>query len=226
MRAYEFIKEAGFAGGIKDVLLSKGYKFLGAGQDQDAYLEPGTGMVLKIFGTGKQSSDRFTKGQQSFIDFANFCMANPNNQFLPYFDGWERFEFNGDYYLQIRVERMFDSAKHLASSWILEMVADGAVKSKDSTTFVEWYDNLVKKYSKPELQYLKVRDDIHKLVMLLGGEKECELLWDTIRQLYKLAKSKGYVLDLHQGNFMLGGDGEIIISDPFFAGSWRYNVKE
>jgi hypothetical protein len=25
-------------------------------------------------------------------------------------------------------------------------------------------------------------------------------------------------LDLHSGNFMLGSDGEIVISDPFFAG--------
>ena len=47
------------------------------------------------------------------------------------------------------------------------------------------------------------------LVSLVGGEKELKLLAKTISDLKQIAKSKGYILDLHDGNFLLGGDGEI-----------------
>jgi hypothetical protein len=53
------------------------------------------------------------------------------------------------------------------------------------------------------------------LVSLVGGEKELKLLAKTISDLKQIAKSKGYILDLHDGNFLLGGDGEIVINDPF-----------
>ena len=53
------------------------------------------------------------------------------------------------------------------------------------------------------------------LVSLVGGEKELKLLAKTISDLKQIAKAKGYILDLHDGNFLLGGDGEIVINDPF-----------
>ena len=108
MRAKEFIKEAQFKKSLRQDMIDKGYTFLGQGQEQDAYLEPKTGLVLKIFGTGKESTaSKYTKGQQSFIDFADFCMKNQGNPFLPQFFGWDRFDYGGKYYLQSRVEAMF-----------------------------------------------------------------------------------------------------------------------
>jgi hypothetical protein len=59
------------------------------------------------------------------------------------------------------------------------------------------------------------------LINLLGGKKELQLLAKTIAQLEYIADNKGYRLDLHQGNFMLGSDGEIVINDPFWTGSYR-----
>jgi len=58
---------------------------------------------------------------------------------------------------------------------------------------------------------------------LVGGRQQFLLLANTIEQLDKLADRKGYRLDLHGGNFMLGSDGEIVINDPFFTGNWRFD---
>jgi hypothetical protein len=60
--------------------------------------------------------------------------------------------------------------------------------------------------------------DVGSLLTLLGGEEGFYHLWDTINQLGKIADREGFHLDLHDENFMLGGDGEIVISDPFFGG--------
>jgi predicted unusual protein kinase regulating ubiquinone biosynthesis (AarF/ABC1/UbiB family) len=50
------------------------------------------------------------------------------------------------------------------------------------------------------------------------GKDGLEKIWKTMVDLYKIANRSGFHLDLHPGNFMLGSDGHIVISDPFFAG--------
>jgi len=95
--------------GIRKALEQKGYKFLGVGIDQMAYLEPSTGYVLKIFGT--QGGKDFSQDQKMFFKFAKFCMEHQDNPFLPRFYGYESFEFKGNTYLQIRTEQLFKNKK-------------------------------------------------------------------------------------------------------------------
>lgn len=215
MRAIEFLPEAQMSPKIKNILTQKGYKFLGHGQDQDAYLAP-DGTILKIFGY-ERGSRGLSEGQQSFVDYANFCMKNPNNPFLPQFGGWNQFVFEGQKYLQIKCERLFDFAKAKAGDIAeqLEELVDkveayGAQKGFEK--FLYW--NYDKGFGNEPTA-------VGSLVTLLGGEKEVKLLCKTIDQLIKLGDQKGYGIDLHGGNFMLGGDGEIVINDPFFTGSFR-----
>jgi hypothetical protein len=47
------------------------------------------------------------------------------------------------------------------------------------------------------------------------------LFAQTVKQLSDIGRKKGYGIDLHSGNFMLGSDGEIVINDPFFTGTMR-----
>jgi len=95
--------------GIRKALEKKGYKFLGVGIDQMAYLEPSTGYVLKIFGT--RGGKDFSQDQKMFFKFAKFCMEHQDNPFLPRFYGHESFEFKGNTYLQIRTEQLFKNKK-------------------------------------------------------------------------------------------------------------------
>lgn len=214
MRASQFLSELDVAPGIKQALKQKGYKELGHGQDQLVFLEPRSKMILKIFGTnnsnaGSAGSNGLTFPQQTFKAFADYCAAHPDNEFLPYFSGWETFEFEGQRYLQIRCERLFPGQKYADFFPLLKDIADAAENSRNNAK--EVLDDLINS------EYSDVVD-VGSLLTLLGGEEGFYQLWDTIYQLGKIADREGFRVDLHDENFMLGSDGEIVISDPFFSG--------
>ncbi len=217
MRINEILNEAKMDPGVKKVLLQKGYKFLGRGQDQDAYLAP-DGTILKIFGY-ERGSKGFSESQQSFIDFANFCMKNPNNPFLPQFGGWNQFEFNGEKYLQIKCERLFDFVK--AKAGPVAQVLSDLVDSVEMYGAERGFEDFMANAYDDTYTNDRTEKAIGELIALVGGKQEVKLLCKTIEQLAKIAERKDYGLDLHRGNFMLGSDGEIVINDPFFTGSWR-----
>ena len=91
------------ARGIRKALEKKGYRALGAGVDQEAYLEPNGQTVLKIFGT-QGNTKKLSADQKMFAKWADFCQRNSDNPFLPKFSGWETFDYKGELYLQIRTE--------------------------------------------------------------------------------------------------------------------------
>jgi len=202
MRATEFITEESIAGTLR----SKGYMKLGSGVDAEAWLAP-DGTVLKLIKT---------TGKNSFITFANYCMANPNNPFLPQFGGWQRFKLprNMDGHaegLQIRTERLFElpGNKKLPLRVILRDVVHVAKNFTGSTA-------IDKLFARREIP-LQDQDDLAQLIILLGGEQELVKLIQTINDLAKIAEKHRYSLDLHPGNFMLSSDGHIIINDPFYG---------
>src|SRR5258708_2521701 len=97
--------------GITKRLKELGYKFLGNGVDQQAWLEPSTGYVLKIFGTS--SDGTFSTSQKMFYRWAKFCEKNKDNEFLPKFYGIETFVFNNDNYIQFRQEKLVETTNKL-----------------------------------------------------------------------------------------------------------------
>jgi hypothetical protein len=216
MRAIEFLSEAYTDDTIRPILQKKGYKFLGKGVDQTAYLAP-DGMILKIFGTSrsaKQGSIQLTRSQKTFKAYADYCKAHPNNPFLPQFSDWNLFHYKGRPYLQIKMERLFPFTKGASGiNNVLSALADKAEygnSPKQKQDFIKGYVN--KNWGQQNT------DNFNKLITLVG-EDGFNQLWDTITDLKKVARKIGLGnLDLHSGNFMLGGDGEIVISDPFFAG--------
>jgi hypothetical protein len=207
MLTKEIIREATIDPDIKDILFGKGYKLLGDGADQQAWLAP-DGTVLKIFGYGTTYKGQLSKGQRSFIDYANYCKQNPNNPFLLQILGYEKFRFKNKTYLQIRTERLFpfdgiDDVAYILSN-LEEYIKDFGI-TKGYTNFIKYY----LAWGEEDATNLGI------LVSLVGGEKELKLLAKTISDLNKIAKAKGYILDLHAYNFLLGSDGEIVINDPF-----------
>ena len=217
MKISEILTEAQMNPGIKKVLTQKGYKFLGHGQDQDAYLAP-DGTILKIFGF-ERGSQGLSLGQRSFVDFANFCRANPNNPFLPQFGGWEPFDFQGQRYIQIKCERLFDLGK--SKLYGVAEQLENLVDDIDRWGAVKGLNNFLNDNVDDEYADTGYRNETGKLVMLMGGEGQLRLFAQTVEQLAKLARKRRYRLDLHSGNFMLGSDGEIVINDPFFTGNFR-----
>lgn len=213
---------------IQKLKSDNNYQQLGKrGADQIAFLEKSTGLVLKIFGTsqGKDSSGSaysLTNAQNSFKTFYDLSKADPNNPFLPNIIEYEPFMFKGKPYLQIRMERLFEFGNG-SHNWnqVLADMADAVDWNKDFNKF--WAEA-----GKPDPKTGSVASRISKMtrrdtmqqVMMHLGEEGAKKLWDTIVMLKSVARKNGYVLDLHDGNFMLGSDGDPVISDPFFMG-WR-----
>lgn len=214
MRAEDFINEAHTDPEISRILKQKGYRQLGKGADQTAYLAP-DGTILKIFGTGKydDGSMELTQGQKTFKAFADYCLAHSDNPFLPQFSGWETFEFKGRPYLQIKMERLFPFTVNRTWPYILAAIADKAENTSDPNARENFIDLYMSEYA-----HRISREAAQQLFTHLG-EDGFNLLWDTIYDLMQVARSIGLNnLDLHAGNFMLAHDSQIVISDPFYAG--------
>tara|TARA_R110000868_G_scaffold159061_5_gene387534 strand:+ start:4251 stop:4829 length:579 start_codon:yes stop_codon:yes gene_type:complete len=191
---------------MKMLLIGKGYKWLGAGVDQDVFLEKSTGMVLKVFPAAR------VRNTSANIAFINYCLDNPDNEFLPTFTGWTRFEYNSRQYLQIRTERLFPLKDHeleYGLEWMAETANAYSINSLKT----------------PKLQNSgpKIIRDSNLLSMTLD-EEGVHKLWKTLIALRLLGLKLGVNrLDLHGGNFMHGSDGQIVINDPFHVSRWDPN---
>jgi hypothetical protein len=186
---------------VERILTAKGYKKLGAGVDQTAYLEPSTGLVLKVFGT--QGGESFSPDHKMFFAWAKYCMKNPNNPFLPKFGGYESFVLDGDRYLQIRQELLKPAGR---VGFLLGLFSE-ALDDEGSSTLQDVEDYVAESYPSyiPDLQKLKKQ----------LGSKGLQLLFSTMLTVYRKSTRRGYTFDLHAGNFMVRSDGTPVIVDPW-----------
>jgi len=211
MRAAEVITKSARPPPINVAMRDKGYTYLDSGVEQTAYLAP-DGTILKLFPSNWDN--KLSKGQNSFIEFANYCQSRSNNPFLPQFGGWSKFNYDGTVYLQIKSERLFPFTSN--GGLMLDRIVERTKKIP-----IEQVIDEISNYS-DELTYggnVADKDSwLSEVITLLGGKKELILFVRTIKDLAEIAKRKGYKLDLHSKNFMVTSDGEIVINDPFFAG--------
>lgn len=227
MRVSDFVSEAYTSDAIIKRLESKGYKKLGKGADQVVFLEPGTGLILKIFGTSRGKSGgegELTNAQKSFKTFYDLSQADPGNEFLPNIMGYEPFMYGGKPYLQIRMERLFEFNKPSVKNWN-EVLADMADAIEQNKKFDDFWSEATKPVSKnlPVWRQIRnmTRQETMQQVIMHVGEDGLKKLWNTVTMLKKVARKNRYVLDLHGKNFMLGSDGTPVIADPFFMGWGR-----
>jgi hypothetical protein len=185
---------------ITKFLSQRGYKFLGSGVDQLAFLEPSTGQVLKIFRSGYNIKGTVSAGQKMGIFWINYCNTNSNNPYLPKFSGWETFKWEDQLFLQVRMERL----GKFPYKWNHELryIAELANGDRGNVS--------VDTYLKELLKY----DESPTLAMHLG-EDGLRVLWNTLVDLSKISKDKKWYFDLHAGNFMIRNDGTPVILDPW-----------
>jgi hypothetical protein len=224
MKTREFLPEAYVDPQIVKILIDKGYKKLGQGVDQTVFLEPGTGLILKIFGTsrGKSgSATELTNAQKSFKTFYDLSKADPGNEFLPRIMGYKPFMFNGKPYLQIRMERLFEFKGPGVTYWN-SVLADMAEAIERGEKYDAFWKSAFSDTSRIQPLHKRIRvmqkQEPMQQLALHVGEEGLRKLWSTIDMLKRVARKNRYILDLHEGNFMLGSDGTPVISDPFFMG--------
>jgi hypothetical protein len=190
------------ARGIRKALEKKGYRALGAGVDQEAYLEPNGQTVLKIFGT-QGNTKKLSADQKMFAKWADFCQRNSDNPFLPKFSGWETFNFKGELYLQIRTEFLKPSGELGYAISLLGRRLDNGYSN-----YYSLEKDLPREYNR---------------VVKAVGEQNVPLLLNTLLELiHKTQKKKDYNWDLHAGNIMMRPNGQPVLNDPYVLGtdSW------
>jgi hypothetical protein len=211
------IKEAFMDPDVRSAFEQQGYKFLDSGVDQDVFLAP-DGTILKIFGSEEGSAaGSYTKGQQSFIDFANYCMAHPNNLFLPEFTGIEQFEFKGRHYLKIGCERLFEINQKHSSYLSLPLETIESLLHRPAGFIIDYIEQQIEH----DIDGWGDDEEFAQFILYIGGVDQLSDLIITMKDLQRISLRRGYRFDLHTGNFMLGSDGNIVINDPFFTGTDR-----
>ena len=208
MRVHEFIDEqvldefSMIDRGIRKELENKGYQALGAGVDQEAYLEPGGQTVLKIFGT-QGNKDKLSPDQKMFAKWAEFCQRNSDNPFLPRYSGWTPFKYKGETYLQIRTELLRRPKNPKERNLVAAIARLGYAFERYGISFLDLSKN---KLSAPS----------YRLVSQAVGEDNVPLLMNTLLELiHKTITKKRYNWDLHPGNIMLRPNGQVVINDPY-----------
>jgi hypothetical protein len=200
------IVESYINSGIDDHLKKLGYKKLGQGIDQQAWEEPNTGHVLKIFGTGR-SERGLSIDQQMFYIWAKFCEENTSNPYLPKFYGIEQFKFEGDNYIQFRQEKLYRNPRF--TSQLTQSLVD-AVEYDES--FEKWMKEV------NEFASFKKVDHFKKTASMFNDPEQLQQIKDfykLLHTLYTIGKKHHWYFDVHEDNIMMRADTTPVIVDPW-----------
>lgn len=193
---------------IHNALISKGYKYLGSGIDQYAYIEPTTGNVLKIFGASKKGKDLqgqpFSNEHAMFFTWVRYCMKHPNNPFFPKFYGYESFEHRGKTYLQIQQEKLES------------LDSDVCFILRALRTYLNYNDKYEVMLTDLKKRLGEDKDNVlDTVIKQLGGERQFKYFYETLKFVWYLGLSKSYSPDFHCGNILQRLDGTPVILDPW-----------
>ena len=200
--------------GIIAALKKKGYIMPpGArGLDAAAFVEPGTGQILKIFGTsagadvttknGRQRTN-FSDSQKMSIYWAKYCAANSGNKFLPKFSGIESFHWGSAVYLQIRQERLYDLEKNWQRT--IESMAMMAGREIPFDTMDQKFTN--NHYADTRAAWKQIQKKM--------GNNDLRLFYQTMINISDIGEQNGWYYDLHGDNIMMRRDGTPVILDPW-----------
>ena len=195
---------------IQKELKRQGYKFLGAGLDQQAWLAK-DGTIIKIFGTSNVKGGTLSKNHKMFIEWKKFCDTWKNKTHLvPHHIEYSTFMYGGKTYLQIRMERLFDLTPEIES--FIESVVSFAEAANTKGAFL----HVLEKKASDIYNEWNRRGSI----ATIGAIEDMGTFYDIIKALAKKADQNGWDLDLHSGNLMLDDEGRLVIIDPWHIGQW------
>ena len=197
MRASEFDDVGKF---VKNALKKAGYKFIGSGYDAQVWMKD-EGTVVKILMPKEDNS-----AHDTFKTFYQISkkLDSPNLPKFKEVDGSEVFNFTvkGKPFVQYGMEQLHPLKKGSLDEFVVWMLADLSAKQLD-------WDKALELVKKEDPKYSKL------LAQNTSKISEYEILYNTLRKLHKVGKSKGYGWDPHTENIMQRDDGTLVITDPW-----------
>ena len=211
-----------------ETLERRGYTVLGGGVDAVAFLEPRSGLVLKVIGSNEYHKTdpvgHVSKKQKIFMDYYEYMRKHPNNPYLPQVYNVRIKRYWNKNLLFIRMERLFElyhdlinQPKYRGWAWILSDIAHDIRRGFNQKQVMMSIVNRAE--SEPTLGVTKKQydqDDLNSLFVHIGQDG-WDTLYHTVRDLADIAIDNDYLLDLNPRNWLFGSDGQIVISDPFHA---------
>jgi len=168
-----------------DYFTSKGYKMLGEGRDQIAFLTPRQ-TVLKILGFGDEQRERAVE------DYVNFFLEHQTNPYYPKIFNTQRFEHKGDSHFIYETE-------------YLEYVAN----EEDTLDWLETYMDLLARGGPEQAEQFIEEEGIPSEFT----EEDVRGVTQATQEIQE--KLAGYIVDLSNiENIRRRKNGHLVIVDP------------
>ena len=219
------VSEAAVGPAFKEIvghLKSLGYEHIGSGADARVWAKEAS-YVIKILMPDKPNG----AAEHVFKKFYEFCESNPTLTCLPVFNEVNTIDIAGADYIQIDMERLSPIAKFSFEEAVIWYFSD-FVQAQDPWNAVDYALGLPDTWE----DYFGTRKDKTKLATnfantwqsLSGSDganpqklQELKTLYKVLSMLYSTGKINKFGWDVHTENVMQRGNGELVITDPWFA---------
>ena len=191
-----------------EIMNKRGYRLLGHGVEKAAFINSKHEVIVLVSGD-KTSRD-------TAIKWFKYCQRNNNNPHLPTvidFADFADFTFKSDFggtekYLQVKLEKLFElsESKNHMLGYACEETAEFAEFASGSRS---------KKIAEVKSHIEKRVKDDQKFQYMVSLIDDIDYFIDTLIDVIEYGESNGFTQYLHEGNFMLGSDGNLVITDPW-----------
>lgn len=199
---------------VIDQMKAKGYKVLGKGADKAAFIDGNNNVIVIV---GPIDDKNPTRGKL-FIEWAKFCQKRKNNPYLPDIIDYSEFEAPfGAKFLQIKMEKMFPATDNLGKE-VEDLLDDLASLAGRANGNIEKFKKAIDEYVTHSGWNSDYDTQSKAVVTTLMHIPDFELFATTIFQVMEEGRKLGYTIDLHDANYMLSSNGELVIVDPWYGG--------
>lgn len=220
------VSEAAVGPAFKEIvghLKSLGYEHIGSGADARVWAKEAS-YVIKILMPDKPNG----AAEHVFKKFYEFCESNPTLTCLPVFNEVNTIDIAGADYIQIDMERLSPIAKFSFDEAVIWYFSD-FVQAQEPWNAVDyalglpstWEDYFGTRRDKVKLA-AKFADTWQNLSLSDGDhrkQQELKTLYKVLSMLYSTGKINKFGWDVHTENVMQRSNGELVITDPWFADS-------
>ena len=220
MRQIDFIAtEAAVGPAFREIvahLKSLGYEHIGSGADARVWAKDDS-HVIKIL----MPDSPINRAEQVFKKFYEFCEKHPEISCLPVFNEVNTIELAGEDYIQVDMEHLQPLKKgsvEEAMVWILS----------DYATTGETWQQILPALTDPETHMGMSNARATTMARVINAQmtqnrdsfnKIYATLFTVMKLLYKSGRINKFGWDLHTENVMQRSNGELVIIDPWFAGT-------